>query len=504
MTRQLVRFGFSAILLTGLLAPAAIASDSFGRDGRDGSAGRSGRNGTAGIDQTIRASSSPQSVNLSGTDGESGDSGDRGESASDCSQPRDATHDLRGANGGDGGSGGSGGSGGNGGSATIFYSDLAQLKNLQLNNPGGRGGRGGRSGQSGRGCIPDRTYWTVDQCEWVLMRRTINDPTATWQQIDHRRNDCEDEQDHHRNRPRDRQPNSTHEFRWESRGVVGHNSYRAEAGRDGNAGSDGSDGSQGQFGNIYLVPGDRIPTETLTHLGPIANITGKPIGLLKNNWLTKSGLTQSLAAGSNVPDNYQQLQTVRNQFQVDWQTQKSFSQLGDPQISVVIDAAGELAFSLPGHLEYRQTRQADRTQIAIVNGIHPDRLNQVKFRGFEQFQDARNFALIDDGKLLKEIAGLGIKVSVSDSTQTIEEIYDISNRNDIVAASGNITVLGDIYKIQLSAKFTPLLKSGTPLTYNLQIQQTTRSGANYRSRIRVKQVVDQVTFPKVEYLPVSE
>jgi hypothetical protein len=502
--KQLVLLGLSATLLTGLLAPGAIATEIFGRDGRDGTTGRSGRNGTTGIDQTIRTTGVPQSLNRSGTDGENGESGDSGESASDCYQPRDAAHDLRGANGGDGGSGGNGGNGGNGGSATIFYTNLAQLKNLQLNNPGGRGGRSGRGGQAGRGCIPDRTYWTIDQCEWVLMRRLLNDPNATWQQIDRRRDDCEGESDRHRNRPRDRQQNSTHEFRWEYRGVVGHNSYRAAAGRDGTPGRDGTDGNTGQYGNIYLIPGDSIPTETLAHQGPIANINGKPIGLLKNNWLNQSGLTQYLAAGSNVPDHYQQLQTVRHQFQVDWQTNKSFSLLGDPQISVTIDAAGELAFGLPGHLEYRQTRQGDRTQIAIVNGIAPDRLKQVKFRGFEQFQDARNFALIDDGKLLKEIAGLGIKVSVSDPTQTIEETYDISNRNGNIAASGNITILGDIYKIQLSDKFTPLLKSGTPLTYNFQIQQTTRSGANYRSRIRVKQVVDQVTFPKVEYRPVPE
>jgi hypothetical protein len=161
---------------------------------------------------------------------------------------------------------------------------------------------------------------------------------------------------------------------------------------------------------------------------------------------------------------------------------------------VTIDAAGELAFGLPGHLEYRQTRQGDQTRITIVNGVAPDRLKQVKFRGFEQFQNPRNFALIDQGKLIKEISGLTVNVSVSDQTQTIAESYPINK----------ITVLGDIYKMQLSEKFTPLLQPGNPLTYNFQIQQTTRSGANYRSGIRVKQVVDQVTFPQVEYLPELE
>ncbi len=497
--KQLVLLGLSATLLTGLIAQRAIASEIFGRDGRNGSDGRSGRNGSDGTSYNINAST-PQSLNLAGTDADDGDDGDSGESASDCYQPRDAAHDLRGANGGNGGGGGNGGHGGNGGSATIFYTTLAQLKTLQLNNPGGRGGRSGRGGQAGRGCIPDRAYWTIEQCEWVLMRRPLTDPNAPWQQIDHRRDNCEADRDH----PRRRQPDSTHEFRWDYRGVVSHNRYRAEAGRDGTDGRDGIDGRDGQYGNIALVAGDSIPTETLAHLGPIADIIGKPIGLLKNNWMPRSGLTQSLAPGSNVPDQYQQLQTVRNQFQVDWQTDKSINLLGNPQISVTIDAAGELAFGLPGHLEYRQTRQKERTQIAVINGIAPDRLKQVKFRGFEQFQDARNFALIDEGKLLKEIAGFGVKVSVSDATQTIEEVYDIRNGNGNIVTSGNISVLGDIYKIQLSEKFTPLLKSGTPLTYNFEIQQTTRSGAHYPSRIRVKQVVDQVTFPKVEYLPTGE
>jgi hypothetical protein len=486
--KRLVLLGLSATLVTGLLAQTAIASETFGRDGRGGSTGRSGRNGTAGIDQSIRASSVPQSFNLFGSDGESGESGDSGENARDCYQPRDAAHDLRGANGGDGGSGGDGGNGGNGGQATIFYSNLADLKNLQLNNAGGRGGRAGRSGQAGRSCTPDRTNWTIEQCEWTLMRRTLNVPTEPWEQIESRHGDCQG--DHHRQLQRRHRNSTTHEFKWDFRGVVGHNRYQATAGRDGNPGRDGSDGRMGNYGDLYLVPGDSIPAQTLAITHPIANINGKPIALLKNNWLNQTGLLSSLAAGSNIPHDYKLLQTVRNQFQVDWQTSKPFSLLGDPQIAAAIDASGNLSFDIPGHLEYRQTRQGDQTRITIVNGIAPDRLKQVKFRGFEQFKDARNFALIDEGKLLKEIAGLTVNVRVSDQNQTIEESYPIDK----------ITVLGDIYKMQLSEKFIPLLQPGNPLIYNFQIQQTTRSGANYRSRIRVKQVVDQVTFPQVEYL----
>jgi hypothetical protein len=498
--KQLVLLGLSATFLTGLIAPNAIAYETFGRDGRDGASGRPGRSGNSGLDVQIRATNTPQSVNSSGSDGEDGEDADTGEDATDCYQPRNTDHDLRGAQGGDGGNGGDGGHGGNGGSVTIFYDNLAQLQNLQLNNQGGRGGRGGRSGQAGRGCTPTESYWTIARCDWALMRRPLGDPNAPWQEIERRHQDCDD----HHDRPRHDRQSTTHEFRWEDRGIIRHDRYQAYAGADGTPGRDGQDGRTGQFGNVSLVPGDRIPTEALTHHSPIATINGQPIALLKNNWLNQTGLRQYLASSANVPDHYQQLQTVRNQFQVDWQTRKSFALLGDPTISSAIDAAGNLDFDLPGHLEYRQTREADRTRIAIVNGIAPDRLKQVKFRGFEQFQDARNFALIDNGKLLKEITEMKVTVTVSDPEQTIEDSYAVNDRNGNVAASNNVVVLGDIYKIQLSEKFRPLLQSGKPLTYNLLIQQTTRSGANYRSRIRVKQVVNQITFPKVEYLPVSE
>jgi hypothetical protein len=502
--KQLVLLGLSATLLTGLIASNAIAYETFGRDGRDGTSGRSGRSGTSGTDQLIRATNTPQTINLSGSDGEDGEAAATGEDATDCYQPRDVNHDLRGAQGGDGGNGGDGGHGGNGGSVTIFYDNLAQLQNLQLNNQGGRGGRGGRSGQAGRGCTPTESYWTIARCDWALMRRALGDPNAPWQEIERRHQDC----DRRHDRPRHDRKSTTHEFRWEDRGIIRHDRYQAYAGADGTPGRDGQDGRMGQFGNVSLVPGDRIPTEALTHSSPIAAINGQPINLLKNNWLNQTGLRQHLAGSANVPDHYQQLQTVRNQFQVDWQTSKSFALLGDPTISSSIDAAGNLDFDLPGHLEYRQTREAvdqrsgtaPRTRIAIVNGIAPDRLKQVKFRGFEQFQDARNFALIDNGKLLKEITGMTVTVTVSDAEQTIEDHYNITDRNGNVVASNNIVGLGDIYKIQLSEKFTPLLQSGKPLTYNLLIQQTTRSKAHYQSQIRVKQVVDQVTFPKVEYL----
>lgn len=485
-------------LIFSSLTPSAMArTETFGTPGRAGLSGRSGRDGSSAANQDIRVSNTPVQINLMGGNGDNGEDATAGENASNCWQGRDPAYDLQGAAGGDGGSGGRGGNGGNGGSSTIFVETIGQLRNLQLDNAGGRGGRGGRGSQAGRGCYPERSSWTIDRCEWALLRRPKDQPNGPWAEHERQHLDCAD--GHERNRP-NRRSGKTFDYTWEYRGVIGHNRYQATAGRDGSPGSNGNDGSHGQSGNVYLVIGNQIPTENLTYNNAIATTIGQPINLLKNNWRTQTGLQQLLAPGSNVRDDYQMLQTVRHQLMVDWKAPQSFAAMGDPTISTAIDGNGDLSTEIPGHLEYRQVREGDRTKLTIVNGIAPDRLKQVKFNGFEQFKDASNFSVIDEGKLLKEITRMEIKVSVSGKTNQIEDRYVISHSNGVMNASANITALANIYKIQLSQKFAPLLQPGNSLTYDIAIRQVTRSGAQYDSRIRVKQAVDQVTFPKVEYL----
>jgi hypothetical protein len=496
------RFAMSGLIFGSLIAPSltsvAIArTETFGTPGRDGLTGRSGRDGSSAANQDIRVTTpTPLQINLMGSEGENGEDATAGENATNCWQSDKPAYDLRGAHGGNGGQGGSGGNGGNGGSSTIFYGAIDQLRHLQLHHLGGRGGRGGRGGQAGRGCYPERRQWSIDRCEWALMQRPKQDPNAPWQERHREHVDCADGHEH--SRPSSRR-GKTFDYTWEFRGVNGHSWYQAEAGRDGHSGNNGRDGSNGQVGNVYLVMGDQIPTENLSYNGTIATTIGKPINLLKNNWLQQNGLRQLLASGSNVRDDYQQLQTVRHQLVVDWKAPQSLALLGNPMISAAIDGNGNLSKEIPGHLEYRQVRAGDRTQLTVINGIAPDRLKQVKFRGFEQFQNARSFALIDEGKLLKEITRMEIQVKVSDANNQIEDSYAISHTNSSMNASPNIEALANIYKIQLGENFAPLLTAGNALTYEMRIRQITRSGAHYDSRIRVKQVVDQVTFPQVEY-----
>jgi hypothetical protein len=496
------QLAITSLIFTSLgiasFAPSAIArTESFGTPGRSGFSGRSGRDGSSAANQDIRLGNAPVQINLMGGDGDSGEDATAGENASNCWQPQNSAYHLRGANGGDGGQGGHGGNGGNGGSSTIFFETIGQLRNLQLYNAGGRGGRGGRGGQAGRGCYPERSSWTIDRCEWALLRRPKDQPTAPWAEHERHHLDCAD--GHERHRP-DRRQGKTFEYTWEYRGISGHSHYQAEAGHDGNAGRNGSDGSQGQSGNVYLVMGDQIPTENLSYYNPIATAIGQPINLLKNNWRSETGLRQLVAPGSNVRDDYQMLHTVRHQLSVDWKAPQSFAAMGNPMISTAIDGNGDLSIEIPGHLEFRQVHEGDRTKLTVINGVAPDRLRQVKFYGFEQFQNARNFSLIDHAKLLKEIARMEIQVSVSGQGNTITDAYTISSTNGAINASANITTIADVYKIQLSEKFTPLLQPGNMLTYDISIRQVTRSGAQYDTRIRVKQAVDQVTFPKVEYL----
>jgi hypothetical protein len=455
----------------------------------------------------IRASQQLQTIDLSGTDGESGESAFSGESATQCRQPKNATANLWGAAGGNGGAGGVGGSGGNGGSATIYFQEPSQLKNVVLRNRGGRAGVGGKGGAAGEGCPCARPRWTLNYCTWTLMAQPLSATNAAWRPVQPMQQNafrCSGDayKDEHDYRPPVPKPNGNYRYGWKYVGLSRQASFTCQDGQRGQQGRNGANGRSSTDGQVWLVQGDRIPTEQLSYSDRVSRLVSKPIPLLKNNWLKKTGLRSLLGSGSDVPDPYHLLQTVRGSLNVVWKAPKPPEALGDPEIKAAIAASGQLHINVPGTLEVKQSQQPDQTTVVITGGIHPDRLGKFKFKGFDRFRDARNFTLLDEGKLLPELKATKLTISLyHDGSKAHELSYLLT---PTASSPEGVTIWDNLYKINLRDRFDAWLQPGQQVQYDIQIEQTTRAGVNYTSGLKVKLIVDQLTpSPDVEYAPTS-
>lgn len=489
----------SSVISSAFIQPANAKTKIFGVMGRNASNGRSGRNGLPGKDISIKASEQFKSFDISGSKGRNGKLGYPGENASNCQQPEKVRYNLQGSKGGNGGNGGNGGSGGNGGNAVIYFQNTAQLKNIVLNNSGGRGGMGGKGGRGGKGCQATNKNWYTYSCIWALKQKQKQVPDARWTEVTRKHFPCSgdslfDEQNH---RPKPRRENSQYRYGWKYIGVGRKFQYIAKSGKNGHDGSNGKKGASGNYGQVLLVKGETIPQEKINYSNRLSSINGKTIQLLKNNWLKKNSLRQFLGENSDIPSTYKLLQTVRNSFSVDWKTEKSFTELGNPSINVSINSDGNLDFNIPDTLEYQKMIQPDKTTINIVGGIDPNRLKKFKFRGFDRFRDTRNFAVLDEGDLLKEIKGLIINIKLSNGNRSKDISYTITSSNP---ETKGLKVWGNLYKFQLGEEFESLLQPGQEITYNIKMTQITKSGGYYTSGMQVKQVVNRVIpQPYIKY-----
>ena len=233
-------------------------------DGNRGSDGRSGRDGRSGKNQTIKADGTAVNLDLSGTDGEDGEDGEDG-TRPYCRGYRDEDREnITAPNGGSGGNGGRGGNGGNGGILTVYYQNLADLKNILVQANGGEAGRGGRGGRGTPGCNCRRRRWEVRNC------------TGNSRNPDYK---C------------------TNRI------------YRCSGGYDGSDGRDGANGVRGKLGMLRIIKGQKSlsednPTAELT----ISQLINQPFQLSKNKWQIRQGAKSLLANGSVIDDEYQEFE----------------------------------------------------------------------------------------------------------------------------------------------------------------------------------------------------
>ncbi|WP_204138387.1 hypothetical protein [Halomicronema sp. CCY15110] len=265
------------LLLTPTLRGLAEQVRTYGADGRDGRDGRNGHEGRDGRSQSVWVDGTPIQIEVGGESGQDGEVGDRGQRPTCPAQPRRVRYDLQAPDGGDGGDGGTGGAGGRGGDISLYYTDLAQLRQVSVNANGGRGGRGGYGGRGTAGCRCDDRRWHVQVCH---------------------DGNCETEH------------------------------YRCRDGEPGRDGRDGRQGESGTLGQLWLINrAEPLPAEQ-PHINQLLNTwLRQPLSLSRHLWETRSGAGGLLAAGSIVNDTYYEYrERLATQVQLDWQAERSPTQ----------------------------------------------------------------------------------------------------------------------------------------------------------------------------------
>ncbi|MGF1460330.1 MAG: hypothetical protein ACFBSG_15055 [Leptolyngbyaceae cyanobacterium] len=293
----------------------------YGRDGRDGHDGRDGQDGRAGQTQSLRADGTFQQVELVGAAAQDGEDGDRGDRPSCPAQPRDVRYDLQAPDGGDGGDGGRGGDGGQGGDIILYYTDIAQLRQVVVNAAGGRPGRGGRGGVGAAGCRCDDRRWTVQVC---------------------REGSCREEH------------------------------YDCRDGDTGQYGRNGQAGQPGDLGQVWLVNREGpLLSEQPEVTQPLSNWLEQPVTLSRHVWEARIGAGALLASGSVVNDRYAHyVERLELPVQLQWQAGRSPRTFLATSPRVRLSETGTVQLDLPETLWVAsRIEQSARQAIIVIDQV---------------------------------------------------------------------------------------------------------------------------------------
>jgi hypothetical protein len=333
----------------------ASGTQHFGESGQSGASGESGNAGRSGADRVIFADGSAASFEISGEDGEDGEDGRDGRDAYCRRQPREEDRNIYAASGGRGGNGGSGGNGGNGGNVTIYYTNLADLKNIFIRAEGGEGGRGAPGGYGGEGCQCTRRHWERKVCKGT--------PGSPDYKCKTRRYSCTD-------------------------------------GSDGSNGSRGRDGQDGQLGRLSLIKGQQpLADDKPTLTAPIASLGTRPIALAKNLWEVRSGAVPLLASGSIVEDQYREfVGRIEGTFQLVWQDTASIAGFNDVATLTLADS-GQVKIDFPEDLWIDGTvaQQDGLTTFTVAHVIHKKDVTRLAIGEVAQADNNLTVTIVDLG-----------------------------------------------------------------------------------------------------------
>lgn len=507
-----------AIVLFPLFSSSAIAQNVFGQSGENGVIGRNGRDGRDGQNIKIVVDGKPATYDISGAIGEDGEDGTSGRSATTCQQPRRPKYSLIGASGGRGGNGGNGGRGGNGGSATIFYTDIAALQMLEIRNVGGKGGRNGRGSVGGKGCECQETQWSIKTCTTEIERKSAKDPNASWQYYSRDSRVCstwggEVVSDVLGNiiqnslSSSSKTPGNDSNWIYRSKEVDSTSaSYSCQNGRDESQNiSNGRNGETGVYGKIWLVPRSDIPVEIISDRAPLLNAIGKKVGLVKNIWIEKSGLTRLLRQSSDVEDTYTYLQdTARLFYRFDWAVKDTPASLGVERTELgatvtVKNAIASIQYQIPGTLEYQITPENNLQVVKITGGFAPERVSSLQIDKISGVGNENQLVLKDRGNIRELLKETNIEVQCfSKQSATGVVASDYTKRRSVdfkippkAQPSNGAIVSGNIYTLPIGRYCSPWLRADNNAAYGITIKQTTKSGAIYNQSIDKSFVVGQ-------------
>ncbi|WP_103667277.1 hypothetical protein [Pseudanabaena sp. BC1403] len=497
-----------AILTLPLVSFSAIAQNTFGLTGEDGNRGRDGRNGRDGQDIKIVGDGKPAAYNLTGTIGEDAEDGIAGRSASSCEQPRRPQFSLIGASGGSGGIGGNGGNGGRGGNATIFYTDIAALQMLEIRNNGGKGGRNGRGALGGKGCDCQETSWTITTCTTEIERRSAKDANADWQHYSSHSRVCSTSGGEfisdvvgnilQNTFSSSKTPSDDGNWVYRSRKEQSSSaSYSCQSGRDGLTSNNGLEGKTGTYGKITLVPRLDIPAEITSDRTALGVAIGKKVGLIKNIWVERSGLTRILRASSDVPDTYTYLKdTARLFYRFDWAAKETPAALGVDRVEIgakvnVLNENAELEYQLPGTLEYQVIPENNLQVVKITGGFNPDRVSSFQLQKISGVGTDNQLILSDRGNVRELLKETQIEVECfSKQSATGVVAGDYVKRRKVtfkippkLEPNEGAKVNGNSYTLPVGRYCSPWLKADYNAAYGIVINQTTKSGAKYNQSI---------------------
>jgi hypothetical protein len=329
-------------------------AERYDRDGDRGSNGRGGRDGRSGQNQTISAGS-PVNLDLSGTNGEDGEDGENGyrpRCGRDYSDK--ANRDIHAADGGNGGAGGRGGDGGNGGSLTVYYSNLADLKQIFIRATGGEGGRGGRGGQGTAGCNCRRRSWEVKTC-----KGTPGTP-------DHK---CTNKV------------------------------YRCYDGRNGSDGSDGRDGKRGSLGTLSIINSkEPLVNDSPSRKVAIAELGNQQFNLSKNKWLQRQGAVYLLAAGSVIADEYREFERrLEGTFKLIWQEKQPIANFANQNVTLTLNDNQQVEIAFPEDMwvDGSSNIQDKLTEFTVNYAIPKQEVTRLAVSEFSGAGENLNLKIVD-------------------------------------------------------------------------------------------------------------
>lgn len=342
--------------------------------------GRSGENGSDGASKTIFANGTPVNLDLSGQDGRDGRDG-RDASSPHCGHlDYGKNKDVHATNGKNGGNGGSGGSGGNGGNLTVYYTNLADLKNILIRSRGGKGGIGGRGGNGSNGCDCHEDSWEVETCKGTPGTPEHKCKTKT---------------------------------------------YHCHDGADGRDGADGGNGKSGNLGILSIVRGNQeLQPDRPTMKLPISQLENKSINLSKNKWNTRDGAFALLAPGSIIAEQYREFERrIEGEFQLDWQDRKSAASFADQTVTLSLndDQQVKIDFSEDLWVSGNYVTQNQSTKYNLVYAIRRQDVTKLKVADFDGSGKNVNLKIVDLGGRADL---LQTAFTVKFSTQNGERLYD--------------------------------------------------------------------------------